>query len=246
MCTSCVHVGHDCQYSNQEDGRKAGAVQRSKVAQARRVRDVDGDEMDDLKRRNTLLRTRLLALERALSKRGVSVTEALEESPDLLAIDNIGSSSSDLQAKRDESEISGAETDWMPSSGAEDVVTDLDRLHLDDLGSSTLCHYGPTSALNHLAAAGPALQSPLSVDRQSHSPSAKDAGGLPSSFGSQSAAFPWLQPKQDVEWERNLPNLGISRDTHDALVELCEAFFVPWVCVSTHARTPGLRRANEP
>lgn len=234
MCASCVHVGHDCQYSNQEDGRKAGAVQRSKLAQARRAKEADGDEVDDLKRRNGILRTRLLALERALSKRGVSVTEALEESPDLLAIDSNGNNT-EIRGKRDESEFSGTETDWMPSSGTEDVVTDLDRLHLDDLSSSTLCHYGPTSALNHLAAAGPALQSPLSVDRQSHSPSSKEAPGLPSSFGSQSAAFPWLQPKQDVEWDRNLPNLGITRDTHDALIELCEAFFVPWVCVSMYA-----------
>lgn len=231
MCASCVHVGHDCQYSNQEDGRKAGAVQRSKVAQARRVKEADGDEVDDLRKRNTILRTRLLALERALSKRGVSVTEALEESPDLLALD-ANSHYADLRSQREESEISGTDTDWIPSSGAEDVVTDLDRLHLDDLSSSTLCHYGPTSALNHLASAGPQLQSPLSVNRQSHSPSTKESIALPSSFGSQSASFPWLQPKQDIEWDRNLPNLGITRDTHDTLIELCEAFFVPWVCVS--------------
>lgn len=230
MCASCVHVGHDCQYSNQEDGRKAGAVQRSKIAQARRVKDADGEEAEDLRKRHTVLRTRLLALERALSKRGVSVTEALEESPDLLALD-VNGSNSELQSQRGGSEISGTETDWMPSSGAEDVVTDLERLHLDDLSSSTLCHYGPTSALNHLAAAGPQLQSPLSMNRHSHSPSVKESTALPSSFGSQSASFPWLQPKQDIEWDRNLPNLGINRDTHDTLVELCEAFFVPWVCV---------------
>ena len=79
-CASCVHVGHDCHYSNAEDGRKAGAVQRSKLAQQRRVKEANGDEVHDLRKRNTVLRTRLIALERALSKRGVSITEALEES----------------------------------------------------------------------------------------------------------------------------------------------------------------------
>lgn len=198
-------------------------MQRSKTSQIKRVKEIDGvSDIQELRTKNSVLRARLLALERALSKRGVSVTEALEESPDLLSTE----SSLDWN-ERGTSELS-ADTDGVPSSGAEEVVTDLDRLHLDDMSSSTLCHYGPTSALNHLSAADPSLQSPLSLERLSHSPTARETQPGPSSFGSQTSSFPWLQPKQDVAWDRNLPDLGISRDTHDALVELCEAFFTPW------------------
>lgn len=185
-----------------------------------------------------MLRNRLIALEKALQKRGVSVSEALEEAHDLLGSemlaedDDIGMNRADNDNGyiRSNSEAS-AEAD-VASSGTEGVVPDFDRLHLDDQQSSTLCHYGPTSALTHLSSADPSLQSPLSIDRPSRDGRQSEAPAVPHNFGfGPTASFPWLQPRQDIDWSRNLPDLGISRDTHDALIELCEAFFTPWCWV---------------
>lgn len=187
-------AGEECQFSSDIDGRKLG---HSKLT-----------DTVDLKKRNEQLRKHILALERALSLRSISISEALEEAESALGNGN----SADGQLLEYSEEPESPAFDVPHSAKGEDrsddpVTDDFNKLQVDDL--SELCHYGPSSALSHLASTDPSLQSPLTT--------------VPPSRGAQDSA--------ELNWRRNLPKMGISKTTCDEIMELTESFFVPWCMV---------------
>ena len=157
----------------------------------------------------------MLALEKALSRRGISVSEALDDaegvsySPRTSGFETAAASCDDTI-----SEASG-ERDETTTAEEEESIADLDRLHLDDLQTSNLVHYGPTSALNHLSTAPQALQSPFTIENDMERIHAGRMTG----------------PELGLAWARVLPDIGMSGQTHDKVIELCESFFAPWCWV---------------
>ena len=153
----------------------------------------------------------MLVLERALSRRGFSISEALEDFADAphSFSSHISEAATRTEASTDSEEDSSVEDE-------EDVV-DLDRLHLDDLRTSNLIHYGPTSALNHLHSAPQSLQSPLISEHD---------------------ISPLLSGNNDeLAWLGILPDIGMSIQTHHAIIELFESFFSPWCWVRRTVRS---------
>ncbi|KAL7006709.1 hypothetical protein EMMF5_003595 [Cystobasidiomycetes sp. EMM_F5] len=188
-----------------EDGRKAGALLRARMrkasqlsrhaqeipAQTSSVAAQPANEIEQLRRRNVQLRSSVLALEQALLRNGVSITEALADSPETLGAETTSATDDDV-----------------------DEVEDLERLQLDGVFSATLNHFGPTSAFQYLTTT-----------------SAEATSGVQTSASGVSADTMWMVAPQCDAWSRHLPSLGISRRTHDILLEFAEAFFTPWCWV---------------
>ncbi|KAI5478464.1 hypothetical protein MNV49_005105 [Pseudohyphozyma bogoriensis] len=244
-CTSCLYHGVACVYVEGGDGRKGGKefVEALKhrintleelVAQNNSAKPSGG--ADD---RAAVLQRRVLALERALSNHGISVSDALEG----IELPTPVSGRSRDQRQSFSSSFSSSSAVNIPpptrkrSAGwgiddedtKESWVTQLDELQLDE-ASGSLRFLGPLSTFSNSGTIWPAHDFP--VDTTSPLSPRGSAGEIAPSPESDLSS-------NDVkfDWSRNLPgDLGITRQVHDNIIELFEAFFAPWCMVVDMAK----------
>ncbi|BGP20612.1 hypothetical protein JCM10213v2_008775 [Rhodosporidiobolus nylandii] len=231
-----------CVYIAERDARKASsaayiAALELRIKQLEQTASgsggTDGGETS-VEQQNEALRSRILALERGMNSRGISISEVLDEgragqpAPALPAASAIPipSPRPSTLGKRaltwdHPDRADGLEDDdgWMDS---------MQALKLDQ-DSNTLLYHGPSSALSHLpteAAASPPRIISASLD---YSPSPLPSAYSPPLSHLEPFPFEFLSPSfAPLDWSRNLPHGLITPETHDDLLDLFEAFFSPW------------------
>ncbi|GAA5871785.1 hypothetical protein JCM1840_003999 [Sporobolomyces johnsonii] len=188
--------------------------------------------LHELQHRNEALRAKLLKIERALSSRGISISEVLEDEPSRAVDVSPTSAAIDIALPRKPSMLGKRLSDW----GDESSLPDDDSSWVEGMRSlqASLPHI---CSLNHAGEAETPVTSsatPISASLDfSPSPLSTPASLPPRSFDFDFPQSPPSSTKEDdLDWSRNLPqDLGISRQTHDDILDLFEAFFAPWCMV---------------
>lgn len=129
-----------------------------------------------------------------------------------------------------------------------------------DESSHSLRYHGASSALLHPEAetsASPPLSAPISASLDFSPPPFSTSSSFPPY---NPFALDFLGQRSDeIDWSKNLPtDLGIDLATHDALLDLFEAFFAPWcvvvdmpsfrrdmrICLAAQSSTPAPSRTD--
>ncbi|GAA6048761.1 hypothetical protein JCM3770_003948 [Rhodotorula araucariae] len=272
-CETCQHHKDECTFTSERDGRKATSAAyvsalELRIAQLEAAQNGGSPvsvavalplqpaaAVDQLEQRNRALQARVLILERALSTRGVSISQVLEEegvaplphaAPVVQDVSSGVSKTIALptQITQGPSALgkrpSGRNDDERPEDHELSWVEGMKTLQLSE-GARALLFHGPSSTLAHSAdAEAPAFHSfgPISASVD-YAPSPL----TPASPRPNPLSFHFLDAAAapiDLDWARNLPqDLGIDRETHDAVLDLFEAFFAPWCAV---VDMPAFRR----
>ncbi|GJN94165.1 hypothetical protein Rhopal_007239-T1 [Rhodotorula paludigena] len=257
-CASCTRFKEECTFAPERDGRKSTSAAYVSALEAR-IAQLEGgggpgpstlalaptsSSLAELEARNQALRTRILTFERALTSRGISISQVLEDegaAPDVEppprppAKAPLSGRPVPIQPSRRKSILGKRTSGWDEPGSYEDDelswVEGMRDLRLSDASHSLLYH-GPSSVLAHSENADQASSLPsapisASVD-YAPSPLCTPAAARPDPldfFSAPSAA-------SDIDWDRNLPrDLGIDRETHDTILDLFESFFAPWCVV---------------
>ncbi|GAA6020766.1 hypothetical protein JCM10207_002016 [Rhodosporidiobolus poonsookiae] len=256
-CASCTKFKDECIYSAERDARKSSSAAyvtalETRIKQleqpspssslaSRASSAATASAVAELEQRNLALQSRILALERGLSTRGISISEVLEENRSDEPAAPIA-----IQAPvRRPSMLGKRRSSWGEDEdeGDEDEeagwVEGFRGLQLSE-DSRSLVYHGPSSALLHSAetecAASPPRFAPISASLD-FSPSPFVSIKTPDFPPSVPLPFDLLggasvTAEQPIDWQRYLPiHLGITREVHDNLLDYFEAFFAPWCMV---------------
>ncbi|GAA6038689.1 hypothetical protein JCM8097_002347 [Rhodosporidiobolus ruineniae] len=244
-CAACLKFGEECVYQTERDARKSSSAayisaleERIKQLEAADSSSPSSSSDPSLVEQNQALKSRILVFERALSSRGVSISEIIEEdraaapaAKPIAIADKAAARPPLLQTTSSLGKRASSASDDDAVADDELGLTTCRRLQISE-DSNSLLYHGPSSALLHSVDS----DTPSSPPR--FAPISASLDFSPSPFGAATSStsnffdLSFLTAgagKDDLDWARNLPvDLGITREAHDNLLDLFEAFFATW------------------